>query len=310
MPKRSTEFQKLVFLVKKHSAGGSKVTESKFLADSKGKEREVDVCIESKVDGIPVTISIECNEKKRRATVKWVEEMKGMHDDLPTDVLILYSRSGFTKGAKEKAETYRKRIVALETLDETFAERLFGGASSLWFKTSALTPTKVLIGVAASGALPAEEVNATHDYLIFNQAGEPITIAAQLVEYVLRLPKARCELLRIGEDHHKNFYIHCGSITAGPGNNPIYLRKDDHDPPLLRLIESLTISGDIQLRTFPFTLKHGRLEDTTVAWGTVAYEGKQALMVASQDKTGETQASFALGDVSIQLRKPPEREVV
>lgn len=44
--------------------------------------------------------------------------MKGKHDDLPTDVLIRYSRSGFTKGAKEKAETYRKRIVALETLDK------------------------------------------------------------------------------------------------------------------------------------------------------------------------------------------------
>ena len=174
MPKRSTEFQRLVFLVKKHSAAGSTVTESKFLADSKGRAREVDICIESTIDGIAVTISIECNERNRKATVKWVEEMKGKHDDLPTDVLMLYSRSGFTKGAKQKAETYRKRIVTLETLDETSAERLFGGASSLWFKTNSLTPTKVVIGVAASSELPAEKVNAFPDNLIFNQAGEPI----------------------------------------------------------------------------------------------------------------------------------------
>jgi hypothetical protein len=306
MPKRTTEFQKLVFLVKKHSAAGSTVTESKFLRDSKGRLREVDICIESNIDGIPVTIGIECNEKKRRATVKWVEEMKGMHDDLPTDVLILYSRSGFTKGAKEKAQTYRKRIVALESLDEASAERLLGGASSLWFKTSALTPTKVLIGVAASGELPPEQVNAFQDNLIFNQAGEPIAIAAQLVEYVLRLPKAQCDLLRIGQDHHKSFNLHCGSVTGGPGKNPIYLRKDDHDPPLLRRIESLTISGDVHVRTSPLPLKHGKPDDTSVAWGTVEYEGKQALLVASQDKTGDTKASFDTGGVTVQLRRPPD----
>jgi hypothetical protein len=31
--------------------------------------------------------------------------MKGKHDDLPTDVLILFSGSGFTEPAKEKAQT-------------------------------------------------------------------------------------------------------------------------------------------------------------------------------------------------------------
>ena len=89
MPKRTTEFQKLVYLVKKHSAAGSTVTESKFLADSKGKKREVDICIESNIDGIPLIISTECIESKRLATVEWVERMKGKHDDLPTDVLVL-----------------------------------------------------------------------------------------------------------------------------------------------------------------------------------------------------------------------------
>lgn len=65
MPKRTNEFQKLILLVRKHSAEGSKVTESKFLADSKGNQREVDICIESNIDGIPVTISIECTNEKR-----------------------------------------------------------------------------------------------------------------------------------------------------------------------------------------------------------------------------------------------------
>jgi hypothetical protein len=168
MPKRTTEFQKLVYLVKKHSAAGSTVTESKFLTDSKGRKREVDVCIESIVDGIPVTISIECTEGKAKATVEWVERMKGKHDDLPTNLLILYSHSGFTKWAKEKAETFRKRIVTPETLDADSAERLFNGANLLSFKTSSQKVTKVTIGVAASGDLPAQQVSVFTDTFIFN----------------------------------------------------------------------------------------------------------------------------------------------
>jgi len=83
--------------------------------------------------------------------------MKGKHDDLPTDKLILYSRSGFTKGAQEKARTYRKDLVALETLDETSAGRLFDGARLISCKTSKQTPTKVVIDMAAGGGLPAKE---------------------------------------------------------------------------------------------------------------------------------------------------------
>lgn len=66
--------------------------------------------------------------RRALANVEWVERMKGKHDDLPTNVL--YSRSGFTKGAKKKAQTYRKGILALETLDARSAERLFGGTDA------------------------------------------------------------------------------------------------------------------------------------------------------------------------------------
>ena len=160
MPKRSTKFQKLVYLVKKHSAAGSTVTESKLLTDSvAGEKREVDIYIESNVGGMFVNISIECTECARPSTVEWVERMKGKHEDLPTDVLFLFSRNGFTEAAIEKAKRYKKRIVTLETLDDCSAERLFNGANLLLFKTSLQKVTKVLIGVAASGNLPAQQVD-------------------------------------------------------------------------------------------------------------------------------------------------------
>ena len=303
MPKRTNEFQRLVYLVKKHSAAGAKVTESKILTDSKGNEREVDICIEGNFEGIPVTISIECVGSKRRATVEWVERMKGKHDDLPTDVLVLFSRSGLTKRAKEKAQTYRKRIVALETLDETSAERLFGGASSLFLKTSSQTPTKVIIGVAASGDLPAQQVNIFTDTPIFNQFGQVLATAETLVNQILRSPKALVEFLRAGQDHHRTFNLYTPSVTEGPSGNPIFYRKDDNSP--LRLIESLTVSGDVAVQTSPLPLQHGKLDDTTIAWGTVLYSGKQGLIVASQDKNSDTKASFDTGERSVQLQKPP-----
>lgn len=159
MPKRSTEFQKLVYLVKKHASVGSTVTDSEYLLDSRGRKREVDVCIVSSVDGIPVLICIECNEKKRPADVGWVEQMKGKHDRLPTNILILYSRYGFTEGAKEAAKDLRRHIVALEILDENSTERLFGGANSLLFKTSSQTPTLVVIGLAETAGFPGQQIS-------------------------------------------------------------------------------------------------------------------------------------------------------
>lgn len=232
--------------------------------------------------------------------------MKGKHDRLPTDILILYSGSGFTEGAKEAAKDFRKRIVPLETLDNTSAQRLFGGASLLWFKATSKTVTKVLIGVAASGDLPAEQVDAFTDTAIFNQSGEVISTAEILVNQILRSPRVSCEFLRTAEDHHKAFNFHTTSVTEGPANNPIYLLKSDQNPPLLRLIESLTVSGTATVQTTPFPLKHGKLEETIVAWGSAPYEGKQALMVASQGKTGETKASFAYGEASVPLQRPPD----
>jgi len=310
MPKRTNEFQKLVYLVRKHSAAGSTVTESKLLVDSKtGEEREVDIYIESNVDGIPVNISIECTETERPVSSEWVERMKGKHEDLPTDVLVLVSRSGFYKPAIDKAKAYRKHVIALETLDETSAERLFNGANSLFCKTSAQTPTKVVIGLAAGDGLPAKEetflLPADNTIMIFNGSGQEIGSLQILVSQILRSPKAICQFLKICEDKHKQFTARSDSVTDGQGN-PIFLRHDGPNHRILRLIASVTISGDVVVNTSPLALDHGKLEDTTVAWGTVPYEGKQALLVASQDKTGTTKASFDIGERSVQLQKPPE----
>ena len=106
MPKRTNDFQRLVLLIEKSiRPQGAKVTESKELIDrSTHEKREVDIVIELS-DGIDtLVISVECKggENPRRATVEWVEQMKGKHMTLPTNKLILVSKAGFSKAAKKK----------------------------------------------------------------------------------------------------------------------------------------------------------------------------------------------------------------
>ena len=90
MPKRSNEFQRLIYLVRVNLAAGATVHVSKMLRDRiTGHEREVDVCVEGIVGGTPVNVCIECSDRSRRADVTWVDEMKSKHERLPTHALIL-----------------------------------------------------------------------------------------------------------------------------------------------------------------------------------------------------------------------------
>ena len=97
MPKRSNEFQHLVTLIERLLADpDARVTESKELIDRvTGELREVDIVIEWS-DGVrDIVIGVECTATSRPASVEWVERMWGKHSSLPTDKLVLVSRSGF-----------------------------------------------------------------------------------------------------------------------------------------------------------------------------------------------------------------------
>src|SRR4030042_6889310 len=112
MPKRSNKFQKLITAIHGCSANGVSVEESAFLVDREtGEKREVDIVLKSKLGDYPVVLSVEVNDRSRRAGSGWVEEMAGKHQALPTNKLVPGSRSGFTKQAMEKARV--RRIEAL-----------------------------------------------------------------------------------------------------------------------------------------------------------------------------------------------------
>jgi hypothetical protein len=134
MPKRTNDFQRLVYLVRVNLAAGATVTESKMLTDLVTKhQREVDVCIEGHVGGDPVMVCVECRDSRRVADFTWVNTMKGKHERLPTNALILASRRGFTPEAREVAASYGITTVSLEEVDQAEADlpKLLGANSSL-----------------------------------------------------------------------------------------------------------------------------------------------------------------------------------
>lgn len=293
MPPQTNEFQKIVYLIKKHSAtGGATVNESKDLYDSAAeKKREVDVVIERIAGEERTIIGIECTKLKQKADVEWVERMLGKHRDLPTDVLILYSYRGFSKAAIKKAAHYRKTIIAMQTLDDSSADRLFGGVSSLWIKHGQLTPTKVIIRVLAQDDLPAENVFPYPDLAIYNAAREPQIKPRDYVPWLLQQPFAMPEFLKMADQTHKGFTLRMSPATDYWGNR-LYVLKNDVTPNVLRLIDSIEITGKAEFFTAPVPIEHGKLGEDTVAWGTMSLGEKRLIVVASKDPSREMTASF------------------
>jgi hypothetical protein len=97
----------VVNFVRQHSAEpGVTVTESKFLHDaSVDRDREVDIVVEGSFDGDPVVTSIEVIEHARPATIQWAEQIIAKHQHLPTNRLMLVSKSGFTSSALARVES-------------------------------------------------------------------------------------------------------------------------------------------------------------------------------------------------------------
>jgi hypothetical protein len=60
-----------------------------------------------------MVISAEVIERKRPATLTWVEQMLRKHGDLPTNRLLLVSKSGFSANALSLIETEAGRVEAL-----------------------------------------------------------------------------------------------------------------------------------------------------------------------------------------------------
>jgi hypothetical protein len=218
--------------------------------------------------------------------------MVGKHNDLPTNKLVLASRYGFTEQALQKAEFHRLDTISLDELDEDSAERIIG-TNILPIKTWSLTPNKVSISVPGDDRLPPEDVEIFSDHIIFNELGEHIAIATTLVQNILIAPKVLEYFATHSEPHQKNFTLACQAPTEAVNGRNIYLRKDTPTSEVLRRIDTVHISGDLKVEVVNISLLHGKLQGSTIAWGTTTYLGKRALVLSTKGETKDVQFSFA-----------------
>ena len=279
MPKRSNDFQRLVYLVRVNLAEGALVTESMMLVDRVTKrKREVDICVEGTVGGHPVLVSIECRDHRRVADVTWVDAMKAKHDRLPTNALILASRAGFTPEARAVASGYGIQTFDLADIETADFSALFGFGSSLWSKSVTITAAKVLITVTPTDLLSGETVAVMPDNLVYSSDGSELCQVVELVQMLLNSRGARYYLLNEGKVDHAWFEI----IWEPPRdhlNNPLFLRKID--PVALREIRTLNIQGPCKFEITEFGMRAGLMGNIHVAWGKTGIFGRDAMVVAT-----------------------------
>lgn len=290
MPKRSNDFQRLVYLVRLNLADGATVTESKMMRDRLPRSyREVDIVIEGKVGSQPVVVCVECRDHKRVADVGWIDAMKAKHDRLETNVLLLASSAGFTKEATAVGVKYGIELFTLESQDTADLPSLIGPNGSLWHKTYELSASKVSIRVAKVADLEVETVASNPDNVIYLEDGTELCQAKDLVDKMLNSDRVRDYLAREGREEHLFFEFRWEPPSDQLGK-PLHMMK--LEPRALRPIECIRVVGPIKIHVARFGMKHGRLGSIRVAWGKATIAGRDAMAVATQSPSGETKLSI------------------
>jgi hypothetical protein len=190
----------------------------------------------------------------------------------------------------------------MESLDEADAERLFGGASMLWFRQLKLAVTEVLAKVAVGAGRPEEQLSVLPDFALFSPLQEPIDItkpdtqwfkqaALDYVMWFVRRPEVNLELLKNCNETHKGFVVGAAPPTDFLGRS-LFVLKEDVTPKDMRRIKVMEIMGTVEFSNSAVPVKHGRLGVDTVAWGTIDVGEKRLIVVGSKRANQEMKVSL------------------
>lgn len=260
MPKRSNAFQQVVTLLHEQFAGGGIVTESKLLPDSRtGKRREVDIVIEAPVVEYPIIMSIECIDHNRPASVEWVEQMMAKHADLPTNKLVLVSRSGFTRQAQQKADALYITTLALARAEATDWTLLVGKLPEIGIETLDFTYQGFIIVKSSQGQ---EALAAPRELTLRNESGTHHVFGA-LLDYLVAIPEVGATFL----DEMKSASKTHGTFTLEHDfPEPMVCIGPTHEN---FVVHSLRIVFSAERGIVPVPLVHGEMRDARLAYGEV-----------------------------------------
>lgn len=265
MPKRTNEFQQLIYSIQHQLAGGAVVTESKILIDVKTNlPTEVDIVVESIIGEIPFVIGVECTAEGRPATVEWVREMIGKHADLKVDKTVLVAKSGFTPEAINKAQANRVEAITLVEAENTDWVTLIEQLRDL--KLARFTFNAVLQNITfkvIDGCTPPtirplslihepgrETSYPLKDFLVGIARYGPL--AQEVMRRWIKTPK---------EERKKEYEI---NVTWKCPEGTVLQSDDGTGQPILDIEIKLGINVD----DTPLELKSGQFVTTQVAYGT------------------------------------------
>lgn len=289
MPPRSNLFQDVVAVVHRLIGEGAEIEESAMLVHAQtGDTREVDVVIRSMVAGQEILVSVEASATRRRADVKWVEQLICKHRELPTNKLVLVSESGYSRQARRLAEANSVALVELGDLDGADLESVVvGKLSSLWPKAVRLEPDRVVLHLRRPDAAELTVISAPFDMEVVGESGDHLTDLRAYVHAQLGRRDwlfSQIGLADITENMERWF-------TAGAelptwdvvGSHVGMYGRFIHDDGTAELhrIEKIEIIGRASIEVQEMTLQHGRLGDVAVSYGEATIFGTPTAMVAT-----------------------------
>ncbi len=309
MPKRTTPFQAMVRIVREHYAQpGVTVTESKFLRDAvTGIEREVDVVIEGEFDGEPMVIAAEVIEHKRPATLTWVEQMLRKHRDLPTNRLLLVSKSGFSAKALSLIETEAGRVDALTPeLVEVDGSAV---VKRLYVDNVNYSPTRCIVHVRSGGERIAVEGEPLTD--VYAVDGTLLGPLSYLVQDAVNLEPVRHSLFVEAHKHPEKDKVKGFSLGRAMPQIGYHLKQMETGE--LHLIEEVEIRGDFLVYQTEVPLTLTKLGGRTYAAAEAPIAGRPAVWVGTTDRAAQTtmvtwQTTDAAGPPQPPI-KPPVRPI-
>lgn len=276
MPKRSNKFQKLIFAIHKQLSIEAEVTESKLLVDRVTKaEREVDVVIETATGDLEITIGIEVIAHNRRAGLEWLNKMWGKHKNLPTDKLVLVSKSGFTKTAIDEGEVLG---IELMTLDEAIVADwtlIVNKLKEVFLARCYFAPTECRAVLAEEYQQPDDPIVGP-DLILYNSQDQPQGTILEIIEQVLKQPS----ILENIYNREDRMNVSSFEIKS-PVPDGSYLLDSTNTP---RKVRALRVKGGCKFLIDPVSLEHHTYEKAQIAFGEASVsEGEVLLSVVERD---------------------------
>jgi hypothetical protein len=294
MPKRSTPFQAVVYEIRNRLAEKAQsVTESAMLRElSSGDLREVDVVLSAQIAGQDFIVSFECRQHTRKQGVDWVEEMHSKHSDLPTNLLVLVSYSGFYERAKRKAARLNIRTITPGPLEDEEIAGIIG-----WIRNFSLAAVDAKI-CPPSGRIDETSLHPSVKRMsdwyadVHSVDGSKVGDFDGLVTALLYKACGSLDLAQLSKEYQE-FQLTIAWPTEDSEDCSIYVEIDH--PVLHRArLSHLYIKGEMRIDFSTATMTPGKIDDHLFSFGEVTTEKERVTAVLTKIVGGDPEFTIRI----------------